>query len=285
MSKTRTTRASEALGAVASAGLLALVLAFFPVHADAVTCPVPAGSTDTDADGFTDQQECNGLLLAPGLTLPAGLTSIPVCPPNVAAADRPNCVDPNSKDFFVVIARATPTLIPTNSTQFISDSLSQGGLAITVHEIVEGQVGPDRLVMLGGTQKYLKVTESLAPATADDNSLGVGNVGTVNSAFAFAIVFTQRIVDYHASVYASKNRQAPAAERDNYIRHTVAHEISHNLDLCACPDNPRTGGRHYKTGTVVVMEQSVKVTTSGSTVVFSISTDYPSADQTGAHLH
>jgi hypothetical protein len=295
MSTVRATAVSEGRGLVAAVGLAAaLGVGFLPVPADAVVdCATASASADADGDGLSDAAECAGIGVGPtpafsfaaGLTLPGGAgTSLPNCA-SVAGLARASCVDPNTKDFFVVIVRATPSLIPANPAQFISQSLSAGGLGITVHELAEGPgVAGDRTVIVGGTQKYLKVTESLAPATADDTDLGFGNVGTPNSPFAFATVFSQRIVDYHASVYGSVGQVAPAEERDRYILHTVAHEISHNLDLCACPDNPRYGGRHYKTGTLVVTEQSVKVTVKGSNVTFFISEVYPSADQTGLHL-
>jgi hypothetical protein len=289
--------------AAAAGFAVASVLAFFPADAPAqdVCSGVTAGDPqDTDFDGLTDYQECQGIsgadtgiAFAGGISF-GGATSLPRC---TTGTLRANCLDPNSKDFFVVFRRAgtepcttstqlSCTWIPTNPDLFVSRALSAGGLGITVHALSEGAgIAGDRLVLaIGSGPRYLIVTESLAAATADDDDLGVGNVGTPGDPFAFATIFTRRIVDYHAGVYSNAGASAPVAERDLYILHTLTHEVSHNLDLCGCPDNPRYGGRHYKTGTFVVMEQSVKVTVKGSTVTFFISDHYPSTDQVGAHI-
>ena len=64
-----------------------------------------------------------------------------------------------------------------------------------------------------------------------------------------------------------------------YIKHTIAHEIGHDVSLTGT-SNASYGGYHYATGTNTVMEQSVyKTTTSG--VKFYVSDTFTSVDQGG----
>lgn len=270
--------------------VVALALAILSSHAQAqVTCPGTA--TDSDGDGFTDAQECTGITLSGGNTFPGG-TFIDTCAAGVSAADRPNCVDPNSKDLFVILIRATPSLIPSDPLKFISAPQAAGGLGIATHEISTTRT--DRLVTSVSSQLAARITES--PDTNGTN-LGVSFQGM---ALDDGIVFTERIrslvnsvcdatintcVDSATGISATTTRPIPASDPliQHFIRHTTAHEgCGHPCDI-APEYNARFGGNHYKAGTVVVMEQNVTYSKKGTKVTWYISTTYPDLDKAAAN--
>src|SRR5439155_11556423 len=119
-----------------------------------VNCAIASTTLDFDNDGFTDAQECAGITLFDKTPFPGVVSGQP----------RAGRLDPNTKDVFVILVRATPTsLIPTTVPyQFISASQSAGGLGLFVHEISKTQAAADRTVTgVLGSQKAARLTESL----------------------------------------------------------------------------------------------------------------------------
>src|SRR5262245_28335512 len=103
--------------------LAALALGFpLPARA-AVACStvVPGSTTDTDGDGFTDYEECNGI---------GGLTTC-----GAAVTDRSTCLDPNTKDVFVILNPASSSNFPANLFELVIDPTTLGGLGLAVHVI------------------------------------------------------------------------------------------------------------------------------------------------------
>src|SRR5437764_1299408 len=82
--------------------MLALSLTILPARAQAaVNCaadPALLAQTDTDGDGLTDLEECTGLTLAAGT---ANAVAFPRW--DGTPATRATSLDPNSKDFFVIM--------------------------------------------------------------------------------------------------------------------------------------------------------------------------------------
>jgi hypothetical protein len=260
-----------------------LVIAPPPSYAQ-VVCP--GTTTDSDGDGFTDAQECAGLTLSPG-NLFGNLAVLPTCAANTSGADRLQCVDPNSKDAFVIVTRASPSRIPTNPYQFISAAQSAGGLGITVHEITTTRT--DRRVIDTSAQLAARLRESL---DTSDLILGSANQGMV---LDLATVFTQRIANFVTSTCAGSSTCADSNAAtngvdtlseviDHYIRHTISHELGGHVLTLAPVYNSRYGGNHYQSGTKVVLEQSVTYTKKSGRVTWYISSLYTDPDRAGARL-
>ena len=247
----------------------ALVLALPLTQARAqVNCAtVTAGSsTDSDRDGFT------GIDLDLG-TAPA--RHFPTCVGTTLTRDQ--CLDPNTKDLFVILAPATPSLIPSDPLRYVSTPQSTGGLGIATHVLTPDQAGSDRRVTSASPQPAVRCTEDLNPT---GNILGISNYGMGLDA---CVVFTKRVTNFVNSVYASVGKTPPAGLIDDYIRHIFAHEVGHTISLAATYDS-RYGGYHYKSGTIVVMEQAVKYTVKGSKVTFYVSTAFATQDPPEANL-
>jgi hypothetical protein len=258
-----------------------------PVAVHAVNCSdvLARGPdwTDTDGDGFTDYDECHGILLKGSSTRMS--------------------MDPNVKDVFVVLIRATETggpqtNIPSNWSEFLSNPLSMGGLGITIHEVTKDQVESDRTVCpncsltIGSQtrQKAVRITESLDPGTTDQQkkTFGLAEWGTPND-LDDATIWTQRIINYIKSVCGNSYNTSSCRDsstraygqnlNDIYIKHTIAHEIGHMVKLTG-KYTSSYGGYHYKSGTGVEMDQAVSV----KGTVFKIGTVYKPADQSDPQL-
>jgi len=287
-----------------SALALATLLIQAPAHG-AVTCPSDPSSnaaqalinSDSDGDGLYDYDECYGIMLTdqtqtPPTTCICG--SVGCCgTSNPVPSNRAIRFDPNTKDLFVILVTALelggnhtniPQPIPDDYLSFLSNSLAQGGLAITPHVIKKTQATPDRLLNSTPpqTQKAVRVTEildtSIANLYGQSDGCGTPN-GSDNSR-----VYTDTIEKFVTSVYAAANQQPPAGLIDTYIRHTIAHEIAHSLGPLAPTYNARFAGYHYKSGTKVEMDQSVYYTSKGQNVNFYIGTTFTSLDNAGIKL-
>ena len=245
--------------------VMGMSLLFVRVPADAaVTCPT-ISTADPDGDGFTDQQECDGITLANGSHFRGKSEGVSQGLP------RDQYLDPDTKDLFVILVPASPSKIPANPLEFVSNPQSQGGLGIAVHVIGPTQADSNRYVTT--TQKAVRVTESLDVSNL--NILGMSSCGTPNG-LDLATVYTQRIENHVKSVN-------PAASPDfiaTYIKHTIAHEVGHMVGPLAPKYTANYGGYHYKTGTKVILDQSVYY--KGTTLY--IGTSYTSADQSGVKL-
>ena len=268
---------------LAGAFALVLFLVITPLQATAqVVCPTTS-TADSDGDGFTDAQECAGLSLSVG-NLFGQTASIPLCASGIA---RSQCVDPNSRDAFVIVTRATTSLIPSDPFQFISASQSAGGLGITIHEISTTRT--DRKVTDVSPQLAARLRESLDTSAV---ILGSSNQGIT---LDLATVFTQRIANFVnskcvANTICVDSKSATNAVDTNaeviahYIRHTIAHELGGHVLTLAPVYNARYGGNHYQAGTKVVMEQNVTYTSKGGTITWNISSLYTDPDRAGVRL-
>jgi hypothetical protein len=261
MTKTTSTLAGPLL-AMATLVLTGLFIGVVPDRvAAAVTCPT-TGTTDSDGDGLTDAQECTGITFVTG-------GSLPTCFNNAAA--KPNCVDPNSGDFFLVIVPAVPSLMPTPIPQTGFDPFALfAQLGVTAHKVAVTQIGVDRTLLTNPpvSVKAVRVTESL---DTNGTILGICNQGTPQDLDG-CVVYTQRILNFINSTCdavgdTTTNRQQ--VFRD-YVLHTIVHETGHTLGGLAAQYNASYGGNHYKTGAGFFMDQSVKYTTKTGTCAFTV---------------
>jgi hypothetical protein len=282
----------------------ALILALIPSQPSAQQCPEECPSIgsvvsctpdylncqisqqcDTDADGFTDYEECYGITLADNTTHFRGYM------------EGGECLDPNKKDLFVILIRATPSSnIPDPSEYSVpeKDPLQYvRSLPINVHLITEAQATSnanytlDRIVSPTSTfqQKAVRVAESLETAT-DPNIMGISYEGTPVGRDN-ALVYTAKIINHVNSVYAAAGASIQPGLIYTYIKQTIAHEIGHMVGPLApvsARDQERYGGFHYKSGTNVIMDQSVYYTSKGKSVTFYVGTTWTSLDIAGIKL-
>ena len=137
-------------------------LLLLPDHSHAaVTCP-STSTNDADGDGFTDAEECSGITLLDGVTVTS-------C---VAGVDRNSCLDPNSKDVFVIVVPAAgSTLLGADPLRILKGTNVTGTkLGLAIHQITEGQT-TDRRV--NGSQNAIRITESLGTADEEETILRV----------------------------------------------------------------------------------------------------------------
>jgi len=239
--------------------------------------PIQTQAQDADLDGFV---ETGNIILYGGATYP-------LCGQGM---DRLSCLDPATKDLFVILIPAGTSNIPGNPLEYIYMPKSVGGLAIATHQIAEGQTDPSRVVSPSSSQKAIRITESLD--TSNLNILGSASYGTPNG-LDNATVYTQRIIEFIKSKcgtnYATNTNcldntgNYGQAVVNKYIKHTIAHEAGHMMKLTKVYDS-KNGGNHYKTGTNVIMDQSVYYTSKSGKVTFYMGTTFTSNDQTDATL-
>jgi len=251
---------------------LLLVICMMSQVQAAVNC-----ANDVDCDGFTDTQESStGITLADGSTFPA-------CSGTTLTRDA--CLDPNTPDLFVILIKATDTggaysnIPATNPLGLVSAPKASGGLGLAVHIITPGQANSNRFVT--STQKAVRITESLDVSATD--VLGAASTGTPNGLDA-AVIYTERIKKHVTGVYAGVNQLPPAGFIDDYIRHTIAHEVGHMSGPLTTAYNSRYGGYHYQSGTNLILDQSVAYSVKGGTVTWKLGKTYSTADQSAIKL-
>jgi len=262
--------------AVAAAFLAALVLVVVPSRAwAAVDCSVvlAAGETglDTDNDGFTDFQECSGITLADG-------TLVPPCSANSV---RATCLDPNTRDLFIIYApAASGSLLPAgfnpyNPVQVYGVSFTGlAALSLTAHQITPAQAAADRTVTSVSTEKAVRTSESL-----DTNGTILGNCqwGTPGGLDG-CVIYTQRIMSFITSTCGTNPIYTPGGVPSDinsvflaYAVHTFLHETGHTTGGMTSLYNSSYGGYHYKCGAGTMMEQCVTYSVKGGKCSFNIS--------------
>lgn len=252
-----------------------LVLAFgfagLPGPASAqVLCPTTS-TNDTDQDGFTDQQECDGIPLLDGTIFPGA---------NDTTKLRAQRLDPNSKDLFVIYLRLSSGLLANLPAPFIDQTfyginfVGLSALGLTVHQLAGSQVSTARTVSSDPAilQKAVRIVESLS---TDGDILGICQWGTPLGEDG-CTVYTQRAKNFiNKTCDAAKDI---TTDRNQvflaYATYLVLHETGHSLGGLAADYNDRFGGYHYKAGSGVVMEQAAAYSTKGGTCTWYISTGW-----------
>ena len=295
MNQRQRPRASVETALMAAVVLVAaLVLSVIPNQAwAAVDCtsflasnPTDPG-TDFDNDGFTNFQECTRITLADAsdvLSCVASPTN-----PNPPAV-RTACLDPNTKDLFIIYApfvqvppdtRTSLLPVPFNPfgpvTAYGVTFNGLTALGVTVHQITPAQAGADRAVTTG--QKAVRVAESL---DANGTVLGYCQWGTPNGLDGCTI-YTQRIKNFITStcgtnaIFRANGDPEPGgvdAVFLAYTIHTFLHETGHTTGGNTGIYNSSYGGYHYKAGANTLMEQYVTYSAKGGKCKFNISTGW-----------
>jgi hypothetical protein len=273
------------------AGLIAIFgFGLFPLDAAAVVCSEVLSAADTgadsDGDGFTDAQECAGIT-----TVGTSPVTLPWCGSTVdgVAPSRDRCMDPDSKDLFVIFAPATsgPSLLPQDFNAFGVVSAygitftGLNALGLAVHPLKPIEAGLDRVVTGAvlnlPAQKAVRIAESLDASGA---VLGYCQWGSPMDLDG-CTVFTLRTQNFIASACGSAEIQTPGrvvSDADNVLRaystYLILHETGHSLGGLTGEYNSRFGGYHYKAGSALVMEQAVTYTVKGGKCTFYISPDW-----------
>lgn len=299
--------------------LAALVLAVgaLPNEAWAVDCGSATLAGDADQDGIPDRVECN-----PGeFTFLSGLPALTPCqgdPP--PTGDTRSCLDPDSKDAFVVLVKPASgsilaeivNLSNTSPFEFLfqprvctGDLDRRGncttgktdGLGLRVHvvEVINTPLDASARLVIPDCQECheqgiqilqgaIQITENLQ---ASPISGRMSTYGTPTHCpdvgciqDADGIVFTQRIKDQVNGVY-NDGRDHPD-DWVPYIKRTLAHEIVHALALTVKYVSKNGGNHHSADDKDAVMQQYVTYSTSGG-IVFHIGKDFATADE-NCHL-
>jgi hypothetical protein len=230
------------------------------------TVPSPDTGRDSDGDGITDLQECQGFTTISSVTGAAGKTF----PPCVVGADgvivggRGNCVDPNSKDVFVIYNRAATgsllTALPTPFGVVTANNLMFNGFAslgIAIHQLTSAQAALDRrvnvpLVSTITAQKAIRVTESLS---TNGTILGNCQWGTPRELDGCAI-YTARAKSFIDTRCPGDSATVRNEVFRAYATYLILHETGHAMGGLAPQYNTSAGGYHYVPGTGFVMDQA-----------------------------
>ena len=223
-------------------------------------------TSDADQDGFTNYEECNGLVEGTQsnndihyITFGGACVSGGAC-----AASSGARLDPTKRDLFVILKRNPPNLIPAGSLSTLLNTYVTG-LVVNVHELAgEPANASDRELVTRANstlQKAVRITENSA-ITAD---YGTGAWGTPNGGDN-ATVYTQHIserVNSECANYSDSNcvdtvnGVGKAAVIANYIKYVLSHETGHMNKLTKSSDIA-LGGHHYaSSNSGTVMEQGV----------------------------
>jgi hypothetical protein len=296
---------------VVLASLLILASVLLPKEVYAQTTLVNCATvqdtdiTDTDGDGLTDYQECNGIRT---------LGTSPISPPDFPRCfaiegplpPRHTCVDPNSRDLFVIVAPAPApdSVLPADFNAFLPvnyygiNFIGLNTFGLAVHQIGLAQADADRFFVLaevGVAQPLLRAKAVRVVESADTNGTILGNCQWGSpQGLDGCIIFTRRTQNFIASTCGTKTIQTPSGATINpatgaawtvldvtlaYSTYLVLHETGHSLGGLTAEYNSRFGGYHYKPGAGLVMEQAVTYTAKGSTCTFYISPNWnPTAE-------
>jgi hypothetical protein len=255
MDRLRVTKPSAGIPLMLVASIaVALVSGILPTRVwAAVDCAavlaVPETGIDSDSDGFTDRQECQ----------PAGIAGFPRC--SALPPDRTACVDPNSRDLFVIYAPVTSgSLLPVDFNPFKSQTVygvlfpGLSRLNVTVHRITPAQANADRTVTSAPApgipaQHAVKLSESL---DTSGSILGFCQWGTPNGPDG-CTVYTQRIKSFINTTCAGLNVVTPGGVASNvdavflaYAIHVSLHETGHTTGGATNVYNASYGGNHYQ---------------------------------------
>jgi len=261
------------------------------VFGSAVNCNIisAAGGNvglDSDCDGFPDSLEQTGFTF-PGTA--AG--SIPGF--NSATGWSATTLDPSVKDLFVILApAATGSLFPSDAITILT-SAAHNDLGITVHPIAAAQA--DSYLHVTPVQRAIKITES---TVANSSYFGLTEPGwtAVNypdkTGSKSSLVYTTAIQTYVTAncpasgcyLWNAPTTKMTAAQMvQAIIRHTIAHEAGHQMQLAPIADQAL--GYHYPACNAVgctpsILDQSIYVVGG----VFYVGEDYTTADLAAVNL-
>jgi hypothetical protein len=312
--------ATVVLGVVAA---LAVLLLTTPAWAAAaVNCAQASTTADSDNDGFTDAQECAGIVLAPGNTLlrsdgttiPAGGT-IPRCGAAALVPGSParqDCVDPDTPDLFVILVQPASNSVlvalgldPTATVaaprnrlpmlEFVSNRKADGGLGLALHRLTTTRTDRRVMPVVAGAsaQKAIKFTENLTVGNlvgfcqwGTPNSPSTGGQCTIYTAKVRTVVQTACGTGVTCNLRATDPAAPPAgvdAVITKYIKQAFAHEAAHAM-LRTDRDVVEVPQHHLAAESNVITEEFEVFKVAANGVTWYISDDFSSSDQANFRL-
>jgi len=231
------------------------------------SCPPPilnGTELDTDGDGFAD------ILEVCGIQLYSSTTRI--------------VTDPATKDVFVSVVIAPGGVIeqifgvgqfnPFKPVTYLGNGINvtfngQVALGLNVHVIGDADTDPQgtRLVDFETNQHAVRIAED---TSTTGTILGNCQWGTPDG-FDGCVVYTQRIKNFIDTNCPGNTAADRALMFKAYVTESFLHETGHSLGGLAPTYNSRTGGYHYKSGSGLVMEQSVAYSAKNGTCTWYIS--------------
>jgi hypothetical protein len=196
----------------------------------------------------------------------------PVCAANTSG---PGCLNPNTKDLFVILVRATNSTIPTtNPFEFVTNptggSATGVGLGLSVHVIANENAiisaGTDDRIVFPASGSFpatyaIRVTENTADLSTGA-ILGQATNGTPATT-GKVVVWPVRILQHVNDVRAAAGLRAVTATDASvvkYIKQVIAHEMGHVMGPMANVDATTAslyGGKHYAPTPGLIMSQFV----------------------------
>jgi hypothetical protein len=261
------------------AALVGVSLAVHPTLTwGAVNCAalaLPDRGVDSDRDGITDLQECTGLTTV--TTGWAAAVAVPLNFPRcVSGLARNTCLDPDSKDLFVIYKRAAAgsllsflpnPFVPVNFSNIAFNGLAD--LGVTVHKLDEVNAATNRTVnaplaaAAGVTitaRKAVKVTESLSTNGTILGNCQFGSPGGLDG----CVVYTARARNFINATCPGNTQAVRDQVFRAYATYLAIHETGHSIGGLAAQYNAATGGYHYASGAGFYMDQAVSYTKTGS---------------------
>jgi hypothetical protein len=258
--------------------ILVMLLIQVPAHG-VMNC-----TNDYDCDGFFDSDEISST----GITLIDGHTTFKCGTPPY------DCLDPSVPDLFVVLMPSVG-YFPDNPLDFVKN-----GFGITIHGDILPVIGIDLNQRVTPSQKavMLKVSTDTSISEPMGESIeGYPNLGVQGT------VFTERIRNHVNSVCQGNSCYdcmspgtdctvsptfGPVINVDEfikkYIKHTAAHETAHMIGPLRTIKDKRIG-RHYPSGTNVILDQSVYYTSKRGIVNWYLGTSFTQEDINSMRLN
>jgi hypothetical protein len=260
-----------------------------------------SGSQTNDSllDGIPDYYKCAGFILAENTQ-----NATPVCGYSAASCPSGIQLSQTMKDLFVVLeydnnggADMTGSTVSRISGiqdlfNYISNSASNGGLGIVVHQISTSQVPNDRLLSssFATAQRAIRGTEDATYQVVQDGALlGSATISYASDPGIATTIYTgktQGFIDYKCSQYPDKpctdatGTVSGTYNNNNlqglyvlYHKQNVVHEIAHMLYLGY--DNTATH-HHYASSQTFSAYTGSKNLGAGSIMEASVFTKYDS---------
>lgn len=282
-------------------GLLIMVLAALFLLTSPMFLQTQIWGLDSDGDGFENPDEESGITLMckePGDTYYNVPITFQECQPGL---DRKECVDPYSKDLFLILRQIDPLIPRPGDPDFDPDfdlyellrnSHGDDGLGINVIDVLASNPNLEDCSDVINTE-FSGVLGAVVIEERDYDPNG--RFGDSDYTYPYisgtkGAIFTQAISDYvedncdNAEVEVCIDHDSGTTDISEiirlYIRHTMCHEIGHLLHLRGILD--ARFGAHYGSSRKTILEEEVLMTAKGpagrTSVEFFITNDFTDED-------
>ena len=239
----------------------AMIIFLVQVHAQAATNCLTGGLIDGDCDGIKDIEETQISQCLSGQVTPASACT------------------PATRDLFIILVPMANSLLPPANPLSMLSTSALANLATTVHQILPEQVSSD-VRNVTSAQKAVRMLEFAGPNAYMGYSLpGTPNT-TANAAYVYTNQISTTIDNLCGQTKPCKDADGVTVTKqsvkDKYIKHTIAHETGHMMNLRGgCTTE---SGCHYPSQTNVILDASVSYVNSGGGKKFYIGSIFTAED-------